>query len=196
LSGLIPQGTGKVVTEPTFNQNGGKMKTRDVVQSAIIAALYVVFTVLLAPFSFGPIQFRISEIFKVFVLFNPYLAVGIGMGTFFANLFSPNVGPWELIWMPFTDMAGGLLAWALFRYIFRSHTRFAVVPMAVYALCTGAAVGLMLSLLGFGGFWLMTLSVGASEAIILVAGAPLMLWIVKTLKDRGIDLNPGAQTYP
>jgi uncharacterized membrane protein len=176
-----------VVAEPTIKQNGGKLKTRYIVLSAIIAALYVVLTVGLAPLSFGPIQFRVSEILKVFVLFNPFLAVGIGIGTFFANLVSPFAGPLELIWMPFTDMAGGLLAWALFHYILRN--KFPVIPMAIYSLTTGAAVGLMLSLLGVGEFWFMTLTVGISEAIILIAGTPIILWIVKMLNARGIDLR-------
>jgi len=110
-----------VAEPPTLTKTEEVLKTRYLVLSSIIGALYVVLTLGLAPLSFGPIQFRISEILKVFVLFNPFLAFGIGMGTFFANLLSPYAGPMELIWMPFSDMAGGLLAWALFRYILRSH---------------------------------------------------------------------------
>ena len=176
-----------VVAEPTFKQNGGKMKTRYIVLSSIVAALYVVLTVGLAPFSYGPIQFRVSEILKVFVLFNPFLVVGIGIGTFFANLLSPNVGPLELIWMPFTDMAGGLIAWAIYHYILRN--RLAVVPMAIYAFTTGAAVGLMLVLLSGENFWMLTLPIIISEAIILVPGSPIILLIIKMLNARGIDMR-------
>ena len=176
-----------VVAEPTFNQNGGKMKTRQIVLSSIIAALYVVLTIGLAPMSFGPIQFRVSEILKVFVLFNPFLAIGIGVGTFFANLVSPYAGPWELIWMPFSDLAGGLFAWVIYRYLLRKHL--AVIPMVIYAITTGAAVGLMLTMMGAGGFWFMFVTVGISEMIILAAGTPLIFWIVKTLKDRGVNLG-------
>ena len=73
------------------------MKTRHVVLISIIAALYCVLTVAIAPISYGFIQFRVSEVLKIFVLFDPLFAVGIGIGTFFANLASPYVGPWELI---------------------------------------------------------------------------------------------------
>jgi hypothetical protein len=47
----------------------------------------------------------------------------------------------------------------------------------------------MLSILGVGGFWLMTLSVGASEAIILVGGTPLVFWMVKMLAARSVDIR-------
>jgi uncharacterized membrane protein len=38
------------------------MKTRRIVFSALIAALYAALTYFLAPISYGPIQFRVSEI--------------------------------------------------------------------------------------------------------------------------------------
>jgi uncharacterized membrane protein len=171
-------------------QNGGVMKTRQVVLSAIVAALYVVLTVGLLPISYGQIQFRVSEILKVFVLFDPYLAIGIGIGTFFANLASPNVSPWELIWMPLTDMAGGLIAWAIFKYLLRN--RLPALPMILYAITTGAAVGWMLSIMGLGEFWYNTLFVGISELIILVAGVPIIFGISKMLNMRGIYLQSDA----
>jgi uncharacterized membrane protein len=138
----------------------------------MVAAIYVVLTVGIAPLSFGPIQFRVSEVLKVLVLFDPFLCLGIGLGTFVANLASPFVGPWELIWMPLTDMAGGVLAWAIFRLL---KKRWTMIPaMAAYALTTGAAVALMLWVMGIDLFWFSLLAVTASELIILIGGVPLM----------------------
>jgi len=148
------------------------MTTRRVVQVAIIAALYAVLTVAIAPLSFGPIQFRVSEMLKVLVLFDPFLALGIGIGTFFANLSSPLVGPWELIWMPLTDAAGGMLAWALYCIL---RQRWAILPCILYALTTAGAVALMLWALGIDLLWMALLTVGTSELIILLGGLPLMM---------------------
>lgn len=117
------------------------MNTKNVVRISIIAALYTVLTVALAPLSYGSLQFRIAEFLKVFVLYNPWLSIGIGIGTFFANLSSPYVGPLELIWMPLTDIAGGILAWIIFRAL---NNRYPVIPMTVYAITTALAVGVML----------------------------------------------------
>ena len=162
----------------------GKLTTRRVVRIAIIAALYAVFTVAIAPLSYGPIQFRVSEILKVFVLFDPFTALGIGIGTFFANLASPFVGPWELVWMPLTDMAGGLVAWGIYT-LMRQH--WPVVPLTIYALTTGAAVGLMLYVFGSGGLWFLIGVVSLSELVILVGGIPIIFGIVRIVKARGLN---------
>uniref|UniRef100_A0A6M3M712 Putative QueT transporter family protein n=1 Tax=viral metagenome TaxID=1070528 RepID=A0A6M3M712_9ZZZZ len=143
------------------------MKTREVVLVAVVAALYAVLTVAIAPLSYGPVQFRASEVLKVLVLFDPWLSLGIGIGTFFANMASPFVGPWELVWMPLTDVVGALLAWTLYRACGR---RWPWVSCLLYAVLTGLSVATMLTMLGLGGFWLLALSVGASEAIVLTAG--------------------------
>ncbi len=147
------------------------MTTKRVVLIAIVAALYAILTIGIAPLSFGPIQFRASEALKVLVLFDPFLCLGIGIGTFVANLASPFVGPWELIWMPLTDMAGGLIAWTIYRAL---RQRWIAIPMAVYALTTGAAVALMLWAMGIDLFWLSLLFVTASELVILIGGIPIM----------------------
>lgn len=164
------------------------LTTRRVARIAIVAALYAVLTWGIAPLSYGPLQFRVSEALKVLVLFDPWLALGIGIGTFFANMLSPFVGSWELVWMPFTDLAGGLLAWVLYRFALRNH--WPLLPMTLYALTTGAAVGLMLWALGLGALWFLALTVAASELVILVGGVPLMFWIERVLEKRGVGLRP------
>ena len=168
-----------------------RFSTRRVVQVAIVAALYAVLTWGIAPIGYDLIQFRVSEVLKVLVLFDPWLVLGIGIGTFLANLASPMVGPWELAWMPFTDMAGGLLAWALYRFVLRR--RWPAVPMAIYGLTTGLAVGLMLWAFGLGGFGVLAGTVAISELIILVGGTPLMFWIEKMLEKRGVGLRPSEE---
>jgi len=164
-----------------------KFTTRRVVLVAIVAALYAVLTVGVAPISYSFIQFRVSEGLKVLVLFNPWLALGIGMGTFFANMVSPFVGPWELVWMPLTDIAGGVLAWAFYRFVLRE--RWPALAMIVYALTTGAAVGVMLVAFDLGGFWFLAGTVAASELVILVGCTPIMVFVERTLKQRGLSLS-------
>jgi uncharacterized membrane protein len=171
--------------------HSSRFSTRRVARVAIIAALYAIFTWGIAPISYGPLQFRVSEVLKVVVLFDPWLVLGIGIGTFFANLISPFAGPWDLLWMPITDMVGGLLSWALYRLVLRE--RWPAIPMAVYALTTGLAVGLMLWAFGLGGFWLLAGAVAASELVILIGGTPLMLWIEETLEKRGVGLRSSRE---
>ena len=60
------------------------------VKTAIIAALYAVITLVLAPISYGPIQFRVSEIMVLLAFFDPFYIVGLTLGCFIANVLGPN----------------------------------------------------------------------------------------------------------
>lgn len=62
-------------------------KTTWIAQAAMIAALYVVITVVLAPFSFGEVQLRISEALTILPIFTSAAIPGLTIGCFFGNLF-------------------------------------------------------------------------------------------------------------
>lgn len=66
-----------------------ELSTKNIVTIGLVAALYVVLTVFLAPLSYGPIQFRVSEVLNLLAFVNPIFAPGIVLGCFIANLFSP-----------------------------------------------------------------------------------------------------------
>lgn len=72
-------------------------------RSGIIASLYAVLTIVLAPISYGPIQCRISEIMTLFPLFFIEAVPGLIIGCLIANIFS---GWW-------VDMVFGTLATAI-----------------------------------------------------------------------------------
>lgn len=63
--------------------------TKNIVTVGLVAAIYAVLTVFLAPISYGPIQFRLSEVLNLLAFVNPVFAPGIVLGCFIANLFSP-----------------------------------------------------------------------------------------------------------
>lgn len=60
------------------------------VKTAIVAALYAVITIALAPISYGPIQFRVSEIMVLLAFFDPFYIAGLTIGCFIANILGPN----------------------------------------------------------------------------------------------------------
>ncbi|WP_311482673.1 QueT transporter family protein [uncultured Anaerococcus sp.] len=63
--------------------------TNYLVKSAGVAALYAVLTLLLPVASYGPIQFRFSEILVLLVFYNKRFIPGLVLGCAIANLFSP-----------------------------------------------------------------------------------------------------------
>lgn len=56
---------------------------------ALITSLYVVVTLLLAPFSFGAIQLRLSEMFNYLGIFNKRYIWSVTLGVAIANTTSP-----------------------------------------------------------------------------------------------------------
>lgn len=63
------------------------MKIQTLVLNALIAALYFVVTILVVPFGFTHIQFRVSELFNHFIVIDKKYFFGIVGGVFLANLF-------------------------------------------------------------------------------------------------------------
>lgn len=63
--------------------------THFLVATALIAALYAVLTLCLAPVSFGMVQIRISEALMLLAFFDKRYAPGLVLGCFLANCFSP-----------------------------------------------------------------------------------------------------------
>ena len=59
--------------------------------NAVIAALYAALTIALAPISYGPVQFRVSEALTALPFLMPGSILGIALGCVFANLYTSSV---------------------------------------------------------------------------------------------------------
>ena len=64
--------------------------TKRLTRTAIIAAIYAVVTLAIAPFAYGNLQFRISEILVLLAVFDPLYIGGLTLGCLIANLLGPN----------------------------------------------------------------------------------------------------------
>lgn len=65
------------------------MNTKKLTKVGLVAAIYVVLTWILPMFSYGPIQFRISEILTLLAFYNPIYVLSITIGAFISNIISP-----------------------------------------------------------------------------------------------------------
>jgi len=65
------------------------LKTKFLIQAGVIAALYAVLTMALAPFSYGPMQVRVSEALTVLPFFTPAAVPGLFIGCLVSNFLSP-----------------------------------------------------------------------------------------------------------
>lgn len=150
-----------------------KINIRFIAESAIISALYVALTWLLAPISYGAIQFRLSEILLLLVVLNPKYAYALIVGCFVAN--TTSVFGWY-------DMVFGTLA-----------TVIAILPMlkikrlelaSIFPVISNAfiiSLELLLYLKEPHTFGYNVLTIGVGEAVVLyLVGIPVMY----ALKDN------------
>ncbi|MDE6241423.1 MAG: QueT transporter family protein [Anaeroplasmataceae bacterium] len=151
-----------------------KMNIRFIAQSAIIAALYVALTWLLAPISYGAVQFRISEILILLVALNPKYAYALIVGCFVANTTSP---------MGWYDMVFGTLATILAVLPMLKLKRLEIAslfPVVSNAIIVSVELGLAFDLFAPEAFWFNVLTVGLGEAVVLYCvGIPAMMALCK-----------------
>ena len=63
------------------------------VQAAMIAAIYVVLTIVFAPFAFGEVQVRIAEALTVLPYFTPAAIPGVFIGCLIGNVLGGAILP-------------------------------------------------------------------------------------------------------
>ena len=92
---------------------------------AIAASLYAALTILLAPISYGALQFRLSEALCVLPFFFPYTAVGLFLGCAAANTLSA-AGLLDVVFGSLATLGAGLCTAALGRKVRRSGKKAAL----------------------------------------------------------------------
>ena len=65
------------------------MTTNRIVKTAIVASIYAALTIGLSPLSYGPVQFRLSEVLVLLAFVNADYIVGLTIGCLIANLLGP-----------------------------------------------------------------------------------------------------------
>ncbi|MBR1796467.1 MAG: QueT transporter family protein [Clostridiales bacterium] len=166
-----------------------KKNIRRIVYSGIIAALYVILTLPMAQFAFGPIQFRLAEVLTVLPAFTPGFIPGVTLGCFLANLLNPtNLGPVDIIGGTVATLIAGILS----GLIGKKNKYLAIIPpILVNGVIVGGYLPFLLvdadSEVTAAAIGLSMFEVAASEAVLLaVIGIPLIIFINKTPSLKGL----------
>lgn len=159
------------------------MKVKFLATTGIIAALYIAVTMLVAPFGFTEIQFRVSEMFNHLVAFNPRYMLGIVIGVFISNLFSP-LGIYDLIF----GVGHSIITLAIFISIckFVKNTWLRMIINTFLFTCTMFIIAFELNLaLEFPFLWTwVTCAIG--EFVVLAVGVPIMHLLNKRLNFKDL----------
>lgn len=154
----------------------------------LIAAVYVVLSLALAPITFGALQFRVSEALTLLPIFSPYAIVGVTLGCLLSNLIGAALGLTPAVDILFGTLAtllAGLATWALRDVRVRSIPLAAALPpILINAVVIGWEIAFFF-LQGesfWPGFWASALGVGLGQ---LAACGVLGLLLVTTLEKTG-----------
>lgn len=158
-------------------------KTKFLATTAIIAALYFAVSMLIAPFAFKEVQFRISEMFNHLVAFNPRYMLGILLGVFITNLFSP-LGPIDI----YFGVGHSLITLGIFVLIckFVKNVWARLVINSFLFTFTMFIIGIELNIVYEVPFWFAWLTCAIGEFVVLIIGAPIMHFINKRLKFKDL----------
>lgn len=141
---------------------------RLVAQNAILAALYVVFVLVVPFFSFGPVQCRFSEALVLLCFWRPDFTIGLSVGCLISNVIGSATGmasPWDIL----IGTSATLFSCLLISYFSKRLLISVIWPTIFNAVIVGAE----LYFLGFAGdlpIWSSMLYVGIGEIIAVMVG--------------------------
>lgn len=159
------------------------MKIKTLTVNAIVAALYVVVTLVVAPFGFTNIQFRLSEMFNHLIVFDKKYFFGIVVGVLIANFFSP-LGWYDWVFGVGQSAISLAIVILLSRYVANVKVRM-VLTTLVFSV-TMFIIAWELSVVLGWPFLYTWLTLAISEFVVLAIGAPIMYYINKRIDFKKI----------
>ena len=155
-----------------------ELKTKRLVRTAVIAALYALLTVALAPISYGNFQFRVSEILVLLAYFDPFYIGGLTLGCFIANLLGPN-GTMDVIFGTLaTFISVGAISLTA-KYIKNKASLF--IASLWPTIFNGLIIGWMLNITVGAPLWITIGEVALGEFVVItIVGLP----VFKVIQNR------------
>ncbi|KRM95521.1 hypothetical protein FC19_GL001837 [Liquorilactobacillus aquaticus DSM 21051] len=154
-------------------------RTVGLLKSGLIAALYVVITVALIPWSFGPVQLRLAEMLNNLAVFNKRYIWALTLGCLIANLWS-SLGVVDVVFGSLGTLMMTGVSYLLSRYT-DSVPRKLVISVISCTVLTWS-VALELFFVSHVPFWATYLSVAIGELISMVIGA-VVFWLISLRID-------------
>lgn len=110
-----------------------KFSILDLLRQAIIAALYVLLVFVFQAFSFGEVQFRVAEVLLILIFFDKKSVIGLTLGVFVANLFSPMLA---------FDLSFGVFATVLSVFLMIITRKWPYIALIFPSVVNGIIIGL------------------------------------------------------
>ncbi|WP_099975074.1 MULTISPECIES: QueT transporter family protein [Lactobacillaceae] len=158
-------------------------KTHELTKIAIVAALYIVLTVtpVISILSYGPIQFRVSEVLMILPFLDHKYSWSLIMGCLVANVFSASLGVYDIV---FGTIATALVCFIITR-VPNNYKNVWIVPVTgsiVNGLIIGAELHYVLKL----PFWISAGTVALGELGVLIVGVIIFYFLLQNNNFKSI----------
>ncbi|CEN87253.1 QueT transporter family protein [Paraclostridium sordellii] len=147
-------------------------KTKKLVMTSLVAAIYAVLTLVLGAISYGPIQFRIAEIMVLLAFIKKDYIWGLTIGCFLANVIGPYGAP-DII---FGTTATFLSVYAIYLTgKVMKGKKYAILIASIWpTLINAVIIGFMLNIFVGMPLMLSMIQVGFGEFVVItIIGVPV-----------------------
>lgn len=174
-----------------------KPTTKIIAQGAIIAALYVVLSLLTYQFSYLEIQCRVAEALCMTIFFTPAGAFGVCVGCFITNLFG---GSWmDIVFGTLATVIAAVITSLMVRAMKKKSTTLGIRNMLLLPIPTVVVNAVIIPFVLYYGYGIVTMgsatakasvlalmafSVGAGEIISCYVFGPIIVKILKTVESH------------
>ncbi|MBX7382561.1 QueT transporter family protein [Clostridium chauvoei] len=160
--------------------------TKRLVKTAVVAALYTVLTVALAPISYEPIQFRLSELMVLLAFFDPFYIGGLTLGCLLSNIFG-GYGPMDMIFGTIATFLS-VSSIALTAKLFNGKKLSLIIASIWPTLFNGLIIGWMLNFVAGAPLVLTMSQVALGEFVVVtIIGVPIAT-IIKRKYGKKISI--------
>ena len=158
-----------------------------VTRAALIGALYFALTVAIPALSFGPIQFRLSEVLVLTAVIFPEAIPGLTIGCVLSNFFFSPYGIYDMVFGGIATLLG-----AIGTYLLRKKIPLAAIPPVIF---NAFLVPIIWVIDGSDTVYIISvLEVMAGEVLTVGAvGIPLTYALKKAFEKAGLFLHKKAQ---
>lgn len=154
--------------------------TNKIVKSALIAALYAVITITLKPISYGPIQFRLSEILILIAFVDSKYIIGLTVGCLISNFFG-GFGPLDMILGTLATFLSAVFISITAKKITGKKGLF--IASLWPTIFNGIIIGIMLKYVASLPLVLSMIQVGMGEFVVVtIIGIPIFRRVLPRLK--------------
>ncbi|MBR4725337.1 MAG: QueT transporter family protein [Lachnospiraceae bacterium] len=161
-----------------------KSKTLFIAQAGIIAALYAVLCIVLAPISYSAIQVRVAEALCILPYFTPAAIPGLTVGCLVANIYGSGI--FDIVFGTLATLIGAVGSYALRRYKYLVPVppivaNTVIIPFVIKYATVDPVTGESIAIDDTIPFLMMTIAIGEIIAVGIL-GIALMLALEKSSK--------------